>query len=183
MATPPDRPEPQGKAQQGLIDTAIVLLISVALTIFAFWLGTTFAGAAVLVQLPDFITNPFKAIWTSVATGGSGIGLAIVRALSRANLPKPNYLKQILATTGLISLVVFLVGYLSRPTGPTFAFPNDVTFVDPEAETTSPQDFTLAPNPGMGGPVSFSLTGRYEMQKGHLLRKVCATRRCEATFW
>lgn len=157
------------RPQSSLIDTAIVLLISVGLTIFVFWLGSTFAGGSVFSQLPEFITDPFKAFWSVAATSGTGLGIAIVRAVTGSGRPKPNYLIQVLVACALISTVVLLIAYLARPSGVVFTIPNDVVFVDPTKNTNSPEDFTLGPNPGMGTLTSYSLSGTYELKDGNLL--------------
>jgi hypothetical protein len=157
------------KQNSGLIDTAIILLISVGLTIFLFWLGTTFVGAETLSHLPDFIQNPFKAVWSSVATTSTGIGLAIVKALKNPHGPKPNYFMQVLLASGLMICVVLGIAFLARFTqGATISVPQNVTFIEPTSEMKKPEDFILGNPLGFGGPVTYSLKGTYEL-RDHVL--------------
>jgi hypothetical protein len=161
-------PPPEREPQLTLIDTAIVLLISVGLLIFIFWLATTFAGAAAFNQLPAFIQNPFQAIWSSVITGGTGIGIAIVRSVTARGRPTPNYLRQILLATGMMLVVIIAISYLARPRGPIMQLASDLTFVDPYSDTKAPVDFTLAGKPGFGPQDSYQVKGSYEIKSGVL---------------
>jgi hypothetical protein len=103
-----------------LLDAAIIILISVAVTILIFWFATTLLGGTVLARLPDFIRDPFKAIWSSVLTGGAGIGLAILRALQARSGARPDYLVRIGITVGAICLFVLIVSFVAPkpPAGP-----------------------------------------------------------------
>jgi hypothetical protein len=103
-----------------LLDAAIIILISVAVTILIFWFATTLLGGTVLARLPDFIRDPFKAIWSSVLTGGAGIGLAILRALQARSAARPDYLVWIGITVGAICLFVLIVSFVAPkpPAGP-----------------------------------------------------------------
>src|SRR5271165_5183307 len=101
--------------QASLIDALIVILVSAGLTIFVFWLATTIVGGAVLSSLPDFIQNPFKAIWSSALTSGTGIGLAIERALQTRDTVRPDYMKQIGLAAGAMVVVTPAVAFMFKP--------------------------------------------------------------------
>ena len=82
-----------------MTSSLIVLLISAAITIFVFWISSQYLGQENFTKLPDWIVGTYKGIWSSVATGTAGIGLALVKAFTSRGQPQPNYLKYIGLTT------------------------------------------------------------------------------------
>ncbi|MGL3104625.1 hypothetical protein [Bradyrhizobium sp. BR 1432] len=99
-----------GTARPDLVDAFIVLLIATALDIFVFSMATQFISSPAFQKLPSFIMDTYSAIWTSVASGVTGVGLALVKAINRKpGQHAPNYLLYILATAfGLIAAIVLL---------------------------------------------------------------------------
>lgn len=104
------------KSAPDLVSSLVVILISAAITIFVFWISSQYLGQTNFSRLPDFITGVYKGLWSSVVTGATGIGLAIVRALTTRGSPQPNYLKLIGITT-----VCFLVPITILITAPPIA--------------------------------------------------------------
>ena len=67
-----------------LMASLIVLFISAAINIFVFGFSSQYLGKENFQRLPDWIIGTYRGVWSSVAVGGAGIGLAIVE-LSRTD--------------------------------------------------------------------------------------------------
>lgn len=94
----------------GFLDSIIILLVSAALIIFLLWATSRTLGVDAFEHLPSWLENSYHAIWTAIASGAAGIGLAIVQVLTRkAENPRPNYLLYILGTTVLLLLLILVL--------------------------------------------------------------------------
>jgi hypothetical protein len=94
----------------GFLDSIIILLVSAALVIFLLWATSRTIGISAFENLPDWLQKSYNAIWTSVATGATGIGLAIVKVLTRKpEDPRPNYLLLIGITTVAMVALIFIL--------------------------------------------------------------------------
>lgn len=110
MGAPPNQVPSQTRTEADLLSSLVVILISVGVTIFVFWASSQFLSRDTFSKLPSFLTDSYKAIWSSVVTGAAGIGLAILKAIASKGQPQPNYLKLIGVTTaGLVVIVIGLV--------------------------------------------------------------------------
>ena len=81
--------KPKGHVTPDLISTALILLLSAAITIFFFWISSQFLGIDHFQKLPRFITGAFSGVWSAVVSGTAGIGLAIIRTVTYRNRPQP----------------------------------------------------------------------------------------------
>jgi Carboxypeptidase regulatory-like domain len=107
---------PPRKAHPGFVDTLIIIFVSVALVIFLLWAASRTAGINAFEHLPDWLQNSYRAMWTSIAAGTAGIGLAVFKGLTRKqNEPRPNYLLLIGGTTSFLIVVTLLLPRLSAP--------------------------------------------------------------------
>jgi hypothetical protein len=108
------------RASPDLIDAFIVILIATAVDIFVFWMATQFISNPAFQTLPSFITDSYSAIWASVVSGGAGIGVAFLKALTRKpGQHPPNYLLHALLTAlGLFLAIVMLAYFSSRISAP-----------------------------------------------------------------
>lgn len=107
--SPQDKPTAH-RSRLGFLDTFIVILISSAVVIFLLWAATRTAGLNSFEILPNFLAESYRAIWISLVSGASGIGLAIIKVLSpKKSGPLPNYFMYVLGTTiGMLTLIVLL---------------------------------------------------------------------------
>jgi hypothetical protein len=112
--------ETKQSVRAGFIDSLIIVCVSVALVIFLFWIATQTLRLDTFLTIPSFIQDSFKAIWTSVAAGATGVGLAVYKALTRSrNEPTPNYLLLIAITTCSMIVLIFLLLYVLTSVGPS----------------------------------------------------------------
>jgi len=92
------------------LDSIIIVLVAAALVIFLLWATSRTMGIAAFESLPDWLQKSYNAIWTSVAAGATGIGLAIVKVLTRKrDDPHPNYLLWIGITTVTLLVLIFFM--------------------------------------------------------------------------
>ncbi|HEY6250886.1 MAG TPA: hypothetical protein VI685_13075 [Candidatus Angelobacter sp.] len=97
----------------GFLDSIIVLFVSAALVIFLLWATSRTIGINAFEILPSWLERSYNAIWTAVATGATGIGLAIIKGLNRKpESARSNYLLYILLTTILMLTLIFLLPHL-----------------------------------------------------------------------
>lgn len=97
-------------AQAGFVDTLIIILVSAALVIFLLWAASRATGLEAFEHLPSWLQDSYKAIWSSVAAGTAGFGLAVFKFLTRKqNDRHPNYLLLIGITTGCLLVAIFLL--------------------------------------------------------------------------
>jgi hypothetical protein len=97
-------------AHAGFVDTLIIILVSAALVIFLLWAASRATGLEAFEHLPSWLQDSYKAIWSSVAAGTAGFGLAVFKFLTRKqNDRHPNYLLLIGITTGCLLVAVFLL--------------------------------------------------------------------------
>ncbi len=94
----------------GFVDSLIIIFVSAALVIFLLWATARTLGLETFEHLPSWLQDSYKAMWTSIAAGTAGIGLAVFKVLTRKeDDPRPNYLLLIAITTasliGLISIL------------------------------------------------------------------------------
>jgi hypothetical protein len=102
---PPSKP-----AHAGFVDTLIIILVSAAIVIFLLWAASQATGLTLFEHLPSWLQDSYKAIWTSVAAGTAGFGLAVFKFLTRKeNDRHPNYLLLIGITTGCLLVAIFLL--------------------------------------------------------------------------
>jgi hypothetical protein len=104
-----DLSPPRHKVQPDLIDAFIILVLAIAIDIFAFAMATQFISSPVFQKLPSFITDAYTAIWGSIVAGAAGIGAAVLKALTRpAGSQTPNYLFYVVFTA--LGLLVVILG-------------------------------------------------------------------------
>ncbi len=117
------------------LDSLIVLLVSVGLALFLLWATSRTQRIVAFEDLPQWLHDFFSSIWTSIAAGSAGIGLAVVKALKRNPTgSRPNYMLWILGTTVIILLLIFLL-------------PRMFKAPEPPAVTRSPLESTPVPPP------------------------------------
>jgi hypothetical protein len=164
-ATPASPPFSE-KPKPDLTEAFIILLISAAIVIFMFWIATQQLGQDTFSQLPPYISGAFKSIWTSVATGATGIGLALVKAFTRGNRPQPDYLKYIGMTTFCLLVPITVIIVASMHSGRTqVKQPPNTTTIKPDTSNT---EFDIE-NPSIyGGPVTYILRGTFSVKDGTL---------------
>jgi hypothetical protein len=94
----------------GFLDSIIIILVSAAIVIFLLWATSRTMGINVMENLPAWLEKAYNAVWTSVAAGTAGIGLAIVNLFKRKTEdPRPNYLLLIgITTVSMILLILFM---------------------------------------------------------------------------
>ncbi len=104
-------------AQPGPLDSLIIFFVSAALVLFLLWATSRTIGITPFENLPGWLQDAFKAIWTPVAAGAAGLGLAVVRLLSRKQSGvRPNFLLLIAITTvGMLLLIFVLPALFKRP--------------------------------------------------------------------
>jgi hypothetical protein len=94
------------RAPSGLTDSLIIILISGALVIFVLWAASRLMGLNLFENLSPWLERSYNAVWTSVVSGGAGIGLVLLKAFRRRpDQESPNYLMLI----GIWSLSMLLV--------------------------------------------------------------------------
>jgi len=110
--------QPQVQAYPDLVDTLIIILVSAAAIIFIFWIASQTLNLSNFVKLPDFIQDSFSAVWTSIASGVTGIGLAVYKALTRKpNQRHPSYLLWIgIVTVSFLLLILVMLLVLKNVT-------------------------------------------------------------------
>jgi tetratricopeptide (TPR) repeat protein len=102
------------RSNPDLIDVFIIILLAGAVDVFIFSMATQFINNPVFQNLPTFITDAYKAVWTSAVAGTAGIGAAIVKAFSRpSGSQTPNYLVYVLATAAGIFVLIVGLAYIS----------------------------------------------------------------------
>jgi hypothetical protein len=111
------------------------------------------------------VNAAFKNIWTAVATGTTGIGLALVKAFSNRGRPQPNYLMYVgICVACVLAPVGILIAVTSprqKPQGP----PPNVVIID--YKKTTPTEFDLE-NPTPGSPLIYTLKGSFTIHNGAL---------------
>lgn len=107
-------------AKPGFLDSIIIILVSAALVLFLLWVTSRTLGLSAFENVPGWLAESYKSIWTSVASGAAGIGLAIVKALQRKkDEAHPNYLLLIgLTTVGMLALIFVLPTLFTRGAKP-----------------------------------------------------------------
>jgi hypothetical protein len=107
-AVPGDHPPKSAHA--GFVDTLIIIFVSAAIVIFLLWAASRATGLEAFERLPSWLQDSYKAIWSSIAAGTAGVGLAVFKVLTRKeNDPRPNYLLLIGITTGCLLVAIFLL--------------------------------------------------------------------------
>jgi hypothetical protein len=90
-----------------LTETLIVLLLSAAITMFVFWIGSIYLGQERFRNVPEI----FKSVWTSLATGAVGVAGAITKSFLSHRKDYPNYLLYIGVTTMLMLIPIAAIIY------------------------------------------------------------------------
>ena len=149
-----------------LLDALIILFVSAGLVLFLFWLATRIGRFPVLETLPAYISDAFKSIWTSAISSTVGVGLAIYRALSNREAPRPNYLLWILVTTLVFTGLVLGLAQFLYQRGPItgILLPSDIRMLPLDPRSNRPgeseqQTFIIHNYSNMG--VAFGLEGEY----------------------
>jgi hypothetical protein len=97
-------------AAPGFLDSIIIILVSAAIVLFLLWAASRTRQLAVFEQLPDWLKDSYHAVWTSVVSGATGIGLAIVKVFTRKDDDlRPNYLLWIMVVTVIFLILIFLL--------------------------------------------------------------------------
>ncbi|WP_442755893.1 hypothetical protein ACNHKD_04355 [Methylocystis sp. JAN1] len=144
-----------------LVDAFIIFLLATAIDIFLFTIATQFVARPVFSSLPQFMTSTYTSIWTSLVTGGAGIGLVIVKSLGAKKRVHPDYLRAIgFTASGLLVGIFLIVGIslflnrveLQRP-------PAGATLVDFESTLNSRRTFEFVPIPGTN--LDYKIQGTY----------------------
>jgi hypothetical protein len=155
-----------------LIEAFVIVLISAGVVLFIFWISTQFLGDDKFSNLPGWLQAVFKNVWAAIATGATGIGLAIVNALKNPGRPQPDYLKYIAISVLVmfIPITILIAASVSmKPHGP-FAIqpPNTSTII---FSKTNSSDFDLETPPGFA--LRYVLRGTFTVNKsvltGHLV--------------
>jgi hypothetical protein len=94
----------------GFLDSIIIILVAAALVLFLLWATSRTQHITAFEQLPDWLKDSYHAVWTSAASGATGIGLAIVRVFTRKpEDPRPNYLLWIMVVTVFVLILIFFL--------------------------------------------------------------------------
>ena len=159
-----------------LMASLIVLFISAAINIFVFWISSQYLGKENFQRLPDWIIGTYRGVWSSVAVGGAGIGLAIVRAFTHRREPSPNYLFYIGVTSAAILLpvaVLIAIPFLApQLRGHVMQVPSGASRIDGTGQPSAEFDLENSPNWAPVTYVSYILRGTYSVTantvRGHL---------------
>lgn len=125
----------------GFLDSIIILLVSAALVLFLLWAASETLGINAFQHLPAWLEESYHAVWTSVATGATGIGLAIIKVFrQRTGEAAPHYLLYIMGTTILMLVAIGFLPLLFRgrqvQTNPTPSSPTGIP-----SPTATPKPF------------------------------------------
>jgi hypothetical protein len=116
----------------GFLDSIIIILVSSALVIFLLWVTSRVIGIDAFEHLPGWLSESYHAIWTSIATGTAGIGLAIVKALTRPQDRRPNYLLLIGITTVMMVIFIFILPRAFKQRDDRSRAPDAKSEIDPK---------------------------------------------------
>jgi hypothetical protein len=123
-----------------LIDVIIILVISSAIALFAFWLATRTLDRNTFEQLPEWLKGSYSAVF-SVLTGATGIGAAVLHELRRPPNTSPDYLKLIgrclIALFAMIAVIILIFRFASP--APTPSTPTSSPTPIPTPTSTPPQ--------------------------------------------
>lgn len=164
----PDQQSQKPKAHSGrpdFIDTLIIIFVSAAAIIFIFWISSQTLNLENFITVPEFIRDSFKAIWSSIAAGATGIGLAAYKAFTRtASQPRPNYLLLIGATTLSILILIFVMLLFLQSLGTRFHFspPSDTDLLEVDSPTAISHALNLKADPL--GNTYYQMTGHYSIK-------------------
>ncbi len=153
------------RPRPGFVDSLIILFASAAAVIFLFWIASQTLSLDTFVTIPSFIQNSFQAIWTSVATGAAGIGLAAYKALTRSrNEPTPNYLVLMGVTTSSMLILIFLLLYVLASIGPHVRLspPPDTELIQIGSPTSVSYALDVKSDPS--SQVFYELKGHYSVK-------------------
>jgi hypothetical protein len=158
------------KPSLDLVDIFIVLLFAASIDIFIFTIGTQFINNSAFQTLPAFVTDAYSAIWASVASGGAGVGLVVVKALLQRRTKRPNYFLFVSLTAAVLLFGILGIALASQYLNPRPALmpPPGVALLD----KTGPTNFEFNSLPG--AQASPRLMGTYRVEdrkvRGHLSR-------------
>jgi hypothetical protein len=83
--------------------------------IFLLWATSRTIGVDAFENLPTWLERSYHAVWTSVATGTAGFGLALFKIVTRRpDSSKPNYLLFIGITTVAMLILIYFLPRLFR---------------------------------------------------------------------
>jgi uncharacterized membrane protein YidH (DUF202 family) len=146
-----DKSVQRRSAQTGLVDSLIIILISAALVIFLLWVTSRTLGVNAFENLPPWLENAYKDIWTPIASGATGIGLAVFKMLTRKKEePRHNYLVLIGIATVIMLVLIFLLPALFRRRG---GYPQ----TEPIGKPTESQP--RVPQPGASEAITYAISG------------------------
>jgi hypothetical protein len=156
------------KPSLDLVDIFIVLLFAASIDIFILTIGTQFSNNSVFQVLPAFVTDAYSAIWASLASGGAGVGLVVVKALIQHRTARPNYFLFVSVTATVLLVAILAIAVVSHflNSRPSPNPPPGVTLL----EKTGPATFEFGSLPG--SQASVQMTGTYQVKdrevRGHL---------------
>ena len=151
-----------------LVDIFIVLLFAASIDIFILTIGTRFSNNPVFQVLPAFLTDAYSAIWASLASGGAGVGLVVVKSLIQHRSAKPNYFLFVALTATVFLIAILAIAFVSRylnPRPPLYP-PAGVTLLDKAGAANF--EFNALP----GSSAAVQMKGTYQVKdrevRGHL---------------
>jgi hypothetical protein len=105
------------KKNPGFIDTFLVLLTSVALSLFVLWATSRLQHSPVFETLSDWLQKALINIWTVAIVGVGGIAIAVRRSIAQKSAAaRPNYLLYIAGTTVVLLACILIVTLLTSTT-------------------------------------------------------------------
>jgi hypothetical protein len=155
---------PSVKPSLDLVDIFIVLLFSASIVIFIFTIGTQFINSPAFQILPAFVTDAYSAIWASLASGGAGVGLVVVKSLLQDRTARPNYFLYVALTSTAFVFAVIAIAMVSQylnPRPPLYP-PTGVTLLD----KAGPASFEFSSLPG--SQASVRMKGTYQVKDGEV---------------
>lgn len=147
-----------------LVDIFIVLLFSASIVIFIFTIGTQFINSPTFQVLPTFVTNAYSAIWTSLASGVTGVGLVVVKSLLQDRTTRPNYFLYVAVTSTVFIFAVIGIAMASRYLNPRPPPPVPVGVA--LLNIAGPASFEFGALPGSQAAVR--MKGTYQVKDGEV---------------
>ena len=94
------------------LDSLFILFASVFLLLLLLWIASQLAGRDLFTQLPPWVNDVVKGIWSKVIVGTGTAGTLALRKWLYKSTPSPNYLLWIPGFTIFFMLALFLVKLL-----------------------------------------------------------------------
>jgi hypothetical protein len=160
MATEPPDAVPQGRQSLSILDAIIVVLLSAACILFLFWIVSRVSDLQVFEDLPDWMTQGFSSVWSSLSTAAAGVGMFTLRYFTHRDEGNPPFLKWIMACVA--AFLLFIVATLG-----IFILANFVK-ADQKTYPALKNRFLITNETGGKWALKYSVTGRYAIQPGVL---------------